>query len=88
MTVPEYLMLFSGQGDINVIVRLKDHNGSMVDRRMMAEEIKSLLSPDGTSFHRLMTFDGYLFNVHKYEIDVVRNRLTIFAAVSESGDNL
>mgnify|MGYP000659146592 CR=1 FL=1 len=83
MIVPEYLRLFSGQGDISVIVKLKNHDGTIAERRMIAEEIKSLLSSDGASFHQLMTFDDYLFSVYKYEIDVIRKKLTIFASASD-----
>jgi len=88
MIIPEYLRLFSGQGDISVIVRLKGHDGTVAEHRMMAEEVKSLLSSDGASFHQIMTFDDYLFSVYKYEIDVIRKRLTIFAAPSDSAIGL
>ena len=87
MTVPEYLTLFSGRGDIDVMVKFKGHDGKVRRHSMMAEEVACLLSPDGASFHRLMTFDGYLFAVQKYEIDVIKHRLVIHAAISESVDS-
>lgn len=87
MTVPEYLTMFSGHGHINVVVKFKGHDGTIRRHSMMAREIASLVSCDGAMFHRLMTFDGYLFAVQKYEIDVVRKRVVIYAVLPEQEDD-
>jgi hypothetical protein len=79
MTLPEYLVLFSNEGPVNVDVNFEEHDGSISNRKMRPNEIAALISTNGKGFHSKMTFDDWPFAVTKYEIDPARNQLTIFA---------
>ncbi len=79
MNLPEYLVLFSNQGTVDVQVRFEDHDGSVSNRKMSPKEISVLISPDGRGFHTQMTFDDWPFAITKYEIDPAENKLTLFA---------
>jgi len=77
MNLPEYLVLFSNEGTIDVQVKFEDHEGSVATRKMSPQEISVLISNDGTKFHTRMTFDDWPFAIRKYEIDPAKNKLTI-----------
>ena len=79
MTIPEYLVLFSNEGTIDVEVNFEDHDGSIAVRKMKPKEIAALISTNGKGFHRQMTIDDGPFVITKYEIDPVLNKLTIVA---------
>lgn len=57
MNLPEYIELFPGDGGIDVQVKFEDHDGYMPSRKMKPNEIATLISQDGMSFHTHMSFD-------------------------------
>lgn len=79
---PEFLCLFShtkdNENDIEVEVRYS--NGRKVpisERYMQPSHIMQLIHPMQNKFYSEMRFDDYLFEVFKYHIDPILNRLTI-----------
>jgi hypothetical protein len=74
---PEYLLLFSGEGPIRVRVRFKDFKGHVAESALYADELEKLVSPHTGGFITKMTFDEWPFEVYKYEIDPIKNVLTI-----------
>lgn len=78
MNLPEYLVLFSNEGVIDVRVKFEDYEGSVQTKKMSPQEIAVLISDDGLGFHSRMTFDDSPFAIRKYEIDPAKNQLTIF----------
>lgn len=79
MKLLEYLVLFSNDGVIDVRVEFEDHDGSVATRKMSPQKISALVSADGKGFHTQMTFDDWPFVIRKYEINPIKNQLTIFA---------
>ena len=79
MNLPEYSVLFSNLGTIDIEVHFEDHYGSMPNKKMRPKEVAALISSNGKSFHTQMTFDDCTFVITKYEIEPALNRLTIFA---------
>lgn len=75
----EYLSLFSNTGPITICVRFKNFDGKVADQTMKAHEIVKIVSPQSDSFAKSMTFDEWPFEVYKYEIDPIKNLLTILA---------
>lgn len=76
MEVPEYLCLFSGEGEFSVEVKFKDER-SVGSRKATAQEITQLVNSETGAFHVAMTFDDHLFEIQKYEIDLVKKKLVI-----------
>lgn len=83
MDYPEYLSLFSNQGDCQVQVRFKDGDGCVANLAMMASEISNLVDPSTGSFYGKMYFDDHLFDIYKYEIDPTKMTLLIKARRAE-----
>ena len=81
MKIPEYLMMFSGQGSGRVIVRFKAHDGKIASLAFSANEILSLVATNG--FHQHLRFDDHLFEVLKYEIEPKTQTLTIVATPAQ-----
>lgn len=79
MEEAEYLRLFSKNGDLKVQVKFKDFSGTICALRMNPEEILKLISPSDGQFISKMTFDEWLFEVYKYEIDPLKKVITIRA---------
>lgn len=79
MNSKEYLTLFSNTGNIDVSVRFKDHDGSVSNVSMEATELSKLVDPESGEFLKAMSFDEWPFEILKYEVDPVRNRLIITA---------
>lgn len=77
MNLPEYLVLFSNQGTIDVQVKFKDCDGQIAPKKMRPQEIAALISDDGDGFQTRMTFDEHPFEISKYEIDPKGNKLTL-----------
>lgn len=77
MNLPEYLVLFSNIGTIDIHVKFVDHEGSITTKKMSPQEISALISKDGKGFYTRMTFDDCPFAIRKYEIDPENNQLTI-----------
>lgn len=77
MLLNEYLLLFSNKGTTKVQVKFKDFDGTVATQSMEAREIAKLVSPDSGEFLTSMTFDELPFEVYKYEIDPIKNTLTI-----------
>lgn len=80
--MPEYLLLFSQSGSVDVRVEFEGHGAQMPNRKMAPSEIAALVADGGTRFVDRMTFDDWPFSISKYEIDPANNRLTIFAKPS------
>jgi hypothetical protein len=57
METPEYLMLFSKDGDFKIDVKFKDHQGTVTHLAMNANEIGKLINPSTGVFYTEMTFD-------------------------------
>ena len=79
MNLPEYLVLFSNEGTIDVEVKFEDHDASIGSRKMMPKEIAALISKNGKCFCSQMTFDDWPLMITKYEIEPALNKLTIVA---------
>jgi len=79
MNLPEYLVLFSNEGTIDIQVKFEDHDGSISSRKMRPKEISALVSMNGKGFHTRMTFDDWPFVITKYEIEPESNKLIIVA---------
>ena len=79
MDYPEYLSLFSGQGEYQVKVHFKGSEGRVDHSAMAASEVINLVDPRTDSFYRKMYFDDHLFDVYKYEIDPINLTLNIKA---------
>ena len=79
MNLPEYLTLFSNQGNMKVHVQFKNQEGSVATQMMSPQEISALISNDRNGFHTHMTFDEHPFVICKYEIDPAKNQLLIVA---------
>ena len=77
MEIPEYLMLFSNNGNININVKFKDHKGSVAKLTMTSDEIVKLINPSNGEFYTEMRFDDWLFEIYKYQIDPLKKKLTI-----------
>lgn len=78
MGSPEYLLLFSGKGDYEVEVKFRGFSGRIAKTKMSAEEILKLVADNG-KFYDEMFFDERLFKIYKYQIDLKKNKFTIFA---------
>ena len=83
MDYPEYLSLFSNQGDYQVQVRFKDNDGCVARQAMMADEITNLVDPRTGAFYGKMYLDDHLFEINKYEIDPTKMTLLIKARRAE-----
>ena len=84
MKNPEYHLLFSKNGPVTIKVKLKDFYGCIPNSAMVPSEIAKLVSCDGENFIRNMTFDEWPFDVYKYEIDPIKNIVTIWARKNNS----
>lgn len=83
MHYPEYLQMFSNDGNGKVNVLFKKHGGLVKELAFSPREIMALLSEDGEGFHRYIRFDDYLLEVIKYEIEPSAQTLTITAKSKE-----
>lgn len=79
MNLPEYHQLFSNEGAINVRVKFEDSDVMVPPQKMQPQELAALVATDGGGFHSRLTFDGHPYTVRKYEIDPIKNTVTIFA---------
>lgn len=77
MDYPEYLSLFSGQGEYKVQVHFKGSDSRVANSAMMASEVNCLINSETGTFYTKMYFDDHLFDVYKYEIDPARRTLEI-----------
>lgn len=84
----EFLTLFSNSGPYRVTVKFKDHLGLVADRQMEAEEISRLVNRDTGLFAEQMEFDEWPFDVVKFDVDLVRKKLTIHARRPSADTNV
>jgi hypothetical protein len=84
VTNAEYLTLFSGNGSFCVKVEFKGFNGKVAEQLMECDEIGKLISPETGKFFTELTFDEHPFQIYKYEIDPINERLIIKARQLES----
>ncbi len=78
MNVPEYFVLFSGEGEFSVEVKFKGE-GFVQPRRATAQEVASIVDARTGTFHAALTFDEHLFQIYKYVIDPLNKTLVISA---------
>jgi len=77
---PEYLQLFSGEGDVTVRVKFasrEDSFRSMPDRQMSWQELAKIIDHETGKPFMHMYLDTYRCTIQRYEIDPVKNVLTI-----------
>jgi hypothetical protein len=79
MPLSEYLLLFSNRGETKVQVKFKNFDGFVATQTMAPSEIVRLVSEENGKFLKTMTFDEWPFEIYRYEIDPIRNTLTIRA---------
>jgi len=79
MNLPEYHLLFSNEGAIDVSVKFEDDEIMVPPKKMKPQELAALVAVDSAGFLPRMTFDDHPYAIRKYEIDPVKNKLTIFA---------
>lgn len=77
MPTPEYLLVFSTEGEFIVKVKFKGGFGNVADRRIDPEQIGSLIDASTGTFVTEMTFDEHPFRIQKYEIDLKKKIFTI-----------
>ena len=76
----KYSNLFSNSGPIKVIVKLTGFDGKISNQRMHAEEFMALLNEEHAGrFATSMLFDERQFEITKYEINPIQNKLVISA---------
>lgn len=75
MIVPEYFMLFSNTGAMSIEVRTSKYRFPIAKRNMDPEEITQIIH--NGKFYTQMSFDEWPFEVYKYEIDPIKNKLII-----------
>jgi hypothetical protein len=74
---PEFLQLFSNEGPVTVNVLTS--NKKLVSKMSMHwEEINRIFDPETNTPYQFMYFDTYRGSITSYEIDPVKNMLTIF----------
>jgi hypothetical protein len=76
MNYPEYHSLFSGAGEFEVSVKFKG-DSFMPSRRATAAEIMQLFDVETGAFRTAMTFDEHLYEIYKYNIDPIKNKITL-----------
>lgn len=79
MQTNEYLVMFSNEGEVEVSVKLDGIAGRISSRRMRADEVTKLISPDGCGFVSSLTVDEWPVVVKKYEVDPINGKLIIHA---------
>ena len=79
MNLPEFLTIFSNEGNIEVEVKFKDTQSQIVKQRMSPDEIIKLIDYSNNNFYTKMTFDEHLFEVYKYQIDPIKKKFIIMA---------
>lgn len=77
MMIKEYLQTFSNTGDITVTVKFGKTAAAIAPQRMSATELEALIDPLTGHFLSAMRFDDHLFQIRKFEVDPLKNRLTI-----------
>jgi hypothetical protein len=77
--IPEFFLTFASDGPVRVQVKFKGHDGLVSDRTMYPREIEAIVSSDDDSFLKRMTFDDWPFEIYRYEIDPLKNVMTIRA---------
>jgi len=77
MPYPEYLSLFSNQGEFKVQVIFKSSDSCVSDSKMNPDEILKLIDQTTGQFYEKIYFDDHLHNIYKYEIDPSKHSLKI-----------
>ena len=80
---PEYLQMFSNVGPITVKIKFSDKSASMSERKMTWQELDCLMDQETKSPYSHIYFDTHRFSILRYEIDLVKNLLTIIAGSPE-----
>lgn len=76
---PEFLSLFSNDGDFLVKVKFKGSDAWIADQTMSADEINKLIDPSTGSFFSKMYFDDHLLNINSFCVDLTKKRIKIIA---------
>lgn len=83
---PEYLQLFSNEGLVKVSVQFSDKcdkHRSMTEMSMHWHELDRLIDPETGSPYNYIYFNTYKCQIKRYEIDPVKNSLTIVIAKTD-----
>lgn len=81
---PEFLQMFSNDGPVTVKVKFADKGCSIARFNMNWSELDRLMNPETGSPFQYLCFDTFRHPIARYEIDPVRNQLTIYADMRES----
>lgn len=77
---PEFLAIFSNDGDFLVKVKFKGTDAKIANQSMVTDEINKLIDPSTGSFFSRMYFDDHLYNVDRYSVDLIKKRVEITAS--------
>jgi len=83
---PEYLQLFSNEGQVIVKVKFAskdDSNRSMPDMKMSWQELGQIMNQETGKPYQYMYIDTYRCPIQRYEIDPVKNMLVIVVGKTE-----
>ena len=83
---PEYLQLFSNEGPVTVRVRFSgknDSHRSMAKMNMHWEELHRIIDQETGMPYLSMFFDTHRCPIKRYEIDPVKNVMTIVVGSTE-----
>lgn len=82
--VPEYLILLgppaTSAGTLKVIVREGKSNGKklpIAEKSILSNELYRLINPTTQKFYEKMSFDEYVMEIKRYELDPHESTLTI-----------
>ena len=74
---PEYLSIFSNQGDTTVRVRFDGSPASIREQRINPNELNKLVDEKEGHFLSHMYFDEHLMCIEKIEISIQKNLVTL-----------
>ena len=77
--MPEYLDLFSNQGEFLVKVSFEDRDISIRHLKCNASELISLINPSNGIFFECMGFDGHPYKIGHININLINRKITIKA---------
>lgn len=80
--IPEYLDLFSDTGNVTIRVKFADKSDagrSMREFNVQWSELSKLIDPESQEPYREMSFDSYVCEISKIEINPKRNSIVIHA---------
>lgn len=79
MDYPEYLSLFASEGDYEISVSFRDKRQVVAKRKTTPGDFLHLVSAKDGSFRNRMNFDEWPFEIYKYQIDLAKRHITVYA---------